>query len=330
MLDARSLVERVENTRTVSIIEEPRFGIKPDTNEFLIFLKPEMFSSSDSAVNAKRVDIVLKALEQYKVEVDGIIAVNGSFIEQKEIMAAHYGLINRLSRGASDTVTSKDRETMTKLLGEDCSTIEVLGGHEAMKAFPDLTPKALDTFWFTKQSIKVQSGFYFNKYERGGRVFLLINGFHPFQLSYFTNPDHHVLLLVCHSKTDWKILRWDMIGNTYPEKAASTSIRGTICHQAEGLCFVRVDIAYNGVHFSVGPFEGVIELNNFVGKVLGREIGMETSFAKHLLKQGVKEKDIRDSFSNPTINVDGKEKDLFGATEDMNPEEALKVYIQGK
>ncbi len=328
MFDPAKLVAQVAKTDYKTIVQEPIFGT-PDANEFLIFLKPEIFMG-DQSYHLKRVTMVASKLVEFGVSVDGVIIVGGKFILEKGIMAKHYGFINLVSNTASQMVTAADRAKMTELLGEDCSTIAIYGGHEALKQFPDMTPTTLDDFWFTKKSLKVKSGFYFQKYTYSGQDFLLVDGFHPHQLEYFTLPDRRVVLLVCHSKTEWKKLRWDMIGSTFPEKANAGSIRGELYARAAEFGYDKVDIANNGVHFSVGPFEGIAELDNFVAKALGKDIFAQLSFVKYMLKEGMTMEQIKKSISNPIIMVEGKAKDLYGLTEDLDPAAAAEVYTSGK
>ncbi|MEI6326958.1 MAG: hypothetical protein WCO78_02435 [Candidatus Roizmanbacteria bacterium] len=324
MFDPAKLIEQAAKTDYKTIVQEPTVGT-PQTNEFLVFLKPEIFMG-DQSHQLKRVTMIENKLKEFDVSVDGTIVVSGGFILEKGIMAKHYGFINAVSSTASQMVTVADRVKMTELLGQDCSKIAIYGGHEALKQFPDMTPKKLDDFWFTKKSLKVKSGLYFQKYTYAGQDFLLVDGFHPHQLEYFTLPDRRVVLLVCHSKTEWKKLRWDMIGSTFPEKAATGSIRGELYARAREFGYEKVDIANNGVHFSVGPFEGIIELDNFLGKALGKDIFANLSFVKLMLKEGLSMDQIKKSITNPSVTIEGKEKDLYGATEDMNPLEALQVY----
>lgn len=328
MFDPAKVVANVAKTDYKTIVQEPVFGT-PGSNEFLVFLKPEIFMG-DQSYHLKRVTMVASKLEEYGVSVDGMIVVSGGFIQEKGIMAKHYGFINMVSNTASQMVTEADRAKMTELLGEDCSTIAIYGGHEALKQFPDMTPTALDDFWFTKKSLKVRGGFYFQKYTHAGQDFLLVDGFHPHQIEYFTLPDRRVVLMVCHSKTEWKKLRWDMIGSTFPEKASSGSIRGELFARAAEFGYDKVDIANNGVHLSAGPFEGIAELDNFVAKALGKDIFAQLSFVKLMLAEGLTMEQIKKSITNPTIMVEGKAKDLFGSTEDMEPAAAAGVYSSGK
>jgi nucleoside diphosphate kinase len=327
MIDTSALVSRIKKTQLIDIIQSPVIGENTSESEFLIFLKPEMFMAPNDELNIQRVDVVLQELAAFDVRIDGMIAVNGRFIEEKQIMANHYGLINTMSNKASALVTPEDRKTMTKLLGEDCTTTTVLGGHEALKKFPQFTPQSLDEFWFTRKSLRVRSGYYFQKYEIDNQACLLVNAFHPYQLAYFTDPSHFVLLLVCHSNTAWKTLRWQMIGDTFPEKADPGSVRGALCARYQALGFSKkVDISCNGIHFSVGPFEALRELNNFIGNALGRNIIFETAFAKRMLEKGIPQERIELSLQNPLVSVAGQEKELFASTEDTDPDEAIEIY----
>lgn len=323
MFDSTQLVAQIAITDYKDIVEDPVFGVQ-DMNEFLVFLKPEIFMG-DPAYQAKRIELISAKLEEYEVMVDGMVIVGGKFIEDKGIMSAHYGFINQISNGASHMVTATERAKMTELLGEDCSQFPIYGGHEALKQFADLNPQTLDTLWFTKKSLKIKGGFYFQKYTHADQDFLLVDGFHPAQLSYFTEPSHRVLLMVCHSKTSWKSLRWDLIGSTFPEKADPNSIRGLLYAQAKELGFEKVDIGCNGIHLSAGPFEALFELPNFVGKALEKDVVSDLSLVKYMQNEGISMEQIKKCMTNPTVTVDGKSKDLYGATEDVDPVDAVKM-----
>jgi hypothetical protein len=330
MFDIKTLLAQVAATEYKSIIMDPEIGLHPNQNEFLIFLKPEIFMDSPE-FQEKRIEFINGKLEEFGVTVEGAMIVGGKYIEEKGLMASHYGFINQVSNTASSLVTAEDRKKMTELLGEDCTNTMVLGGHEALRKFQDMTPKALDDFWFTKKSFKIKSGMYFQKYTYAGVDFLLVDGFHPQQLAYFTEPSRRVLLLVCHSMTDWKKLRWDMIGATFPESANEGSIRRSLHDRAGEFGYAKVDIANNGIHFSVGAFEAINELANFVGKTVEKDLLMECDFAKILTSNGLDRTAIEAALKNPVITTkEGVTKDLFGLTEDLNPTAAAELYINRK
>jgi hypothetical protein len=190
MIDIQTLLDRVAKTDYKDVIEDPEIGLHPNQSEFLVFLKPEIFMG-ERLFQEKRVQMINDLLETHGVTIDGMLIVGGKFIEEKGIMAAHYGFINQISNHASEIVTDGERAKMTELLGEDCSQTLILGGHEALKKFTTLNPESLDTLWFTKKSLKVKGGFYFQKYTYEGVTFLLVDGFHsghtskPLNAAYF-------------------------------------------------------------------------------------------------------------------------------------------------
>jgi hypothetical protein len=195
MIDIQTLLDRVAKTDYKDVIEDPEIGLHPNQSEFLVFLKPEIFMG-ERLFQEKRVQMINDLLETHGVTIDGMLIVGGKFIEEKGIMAAHYGFINQISNHASEIVTDGERAKMTELLGEDCSQTLILGGHEALKKFTTLNPESLDTLWFTKKSLKVKGGFYFQKYTYEGVTFLLVDGFHPQQLDYFTRPDRGLMMML--------------------------------------------------------------------------------------------------------------------------------------
>ena len=58
-----------------------------------------------------------------------------------------------------------------------------------------------------------------------GDQVVVLNGFHPRQLGFFTAADTTCALLHGSSDTDWETLRSELIGATDPAKAAAGSIR---------------------------------------------------------------------------------------------------------
>ena len=203
------------------------------------------------------------------------------------------------------------------------------GGHEYLKAHSDMSVTELDELWFQKKSVKLRSGFYAQAYEAHGEKFILINGFHPAQLAHFTEPDHHILLILVHSNTDWRVLRNDLIGATFPEKAVPDSIRGTFYADPALYGFESVTIANNCVHLSAGPYEGAFEIMNFFGRLLDLDPAKQTpTMFKVLMQKGLTLDQAIKCLDNPAVSVEGKQTDLFGATEDFNTEAAADLWLK--
>ena len=313
----------------LKILQNLEIGRENWQNELLLFMKPELFMVADPACIRNSTTLVLEKLAEYRAFVHGIAIVGGQFLADKGIMDRHYGFINRLSKNASKILKADDKARIMSALGiSSLEGIDLLGGHEYMQKYPGETFEELDQFWFSKKSIKIQSGFYLQLYEKNGGKLVLINGFHPGQLHHFTHPDHRVALFLVHSDTAWKTLRNEMVGNTYPEKAAPDSIRGSIFAEPPKFGLSQVDISNNGVHLSAGPFEGVFELMNFFGGLYEREKDrMLPLLVRRLMSRGMSEDKALKVAQNPLITVNGKRTDLFSATEDFDTAPAIDLWL---
>ena len=313
----------------LKVLQNLEIGREDRQNELLLFMKPELFMVEDPTCIRNSTALVLEKLADYRAFVHGIAIVGGQFLADKGIMDRHYGFINRLSKNASQVLTAEDKARVMTALGlSSLKGIDLLGGHEYMQKYPGETFDELDRFWFSKKSIKIQSGFYLQLYEKNGGQLVLINGFHPGQLYHFTHPDHRVALFLVHSDTAWKTLRNEMVGNTYPEKATPASIRGSIYAEPPKYGLSQVDISNNGVHLSAGPFEGVFELVNFFGGLYEREKDrMVPLLIRRLIAKGMSEEKALKVAQNPQVKVNGKQTDLFSVSEDLDTEQAVELWL---
>ncbi|MEO1257065.1 MAG: hypothetical protein AAFY41_19610, partial [Bacteroidota bacterium] len=191
---------------------------------------------------------------------------------------------------------------------------------------PKFNASSLDDLWFTKKSIKIRSGFYVQSYEVDGSEFILVNGFHPAQIQHFTGNEQKTLVMVVNSDADWDYLRNEMIGDTFPEKATSNSIRGKLYSEPNLYGFDEVTIANNGVHLSAGPFEALFEIQNFFTNLLGVNLDdNEPLVIKKLKAKGISYETAIQTVQNPSLPSHGS--DLFSETEHMNTEEALTLWL---
>nr|PZN58203.1 MAG: hypothetical protein DIU68_02485 [Chloroflexota bacterium] len=322
------IVQQVHGVNEVKVLEAPQVGRADRRNELLMFAKPELFMVADPEHTRASLNMIFEKLAAFDAEVDGVIIVGGKALEDKEIMNRHYGFINTMSRKASELVNAEDRAKIEELLGVSLDEYKLYGGHEFLKAHPQYNAQTLDELWFTKKSQKVRGGFYVQAYEAEGEKFVLVNGFHPVQLLHFTEPSHRIVLLLLHSDTDWGKLRNDLVGATFPEKAAPTSIRGTLYANPGNYGFETVDIGNNGVHLSAGPYEGLFEVLNFLGNLLDLDPRQQPPLVlKKLMDAGLSYEEALKVTENPTIEVDGRATDLYGATEDVNTDEAVALYV---
>jgi hypothetical protein len=321
------LAARASACDELEILQPARIGEGDWRNELVLFIKPEAFMLEDRADTEKVVDLVSAKLKEFGAEVAGVALIGGQALDRLEIMSAHYGLINRLSRGASRMLSSEDRAKIASALEIAPEEYEIVGGHEYLAQYPNETSRDLDTLWFSGRSTKIRSGFYVKPVEKDGRKLVLVNAFHPEQLNHFTDRTHRIALFLIHSNNGWATLKNQMIGATFPDKADPGSIRGTLHANAPQYGFESVTIANNVVHLSAGPFEALFEIVNFFGKLMDIDPRTTQPIAvQRMLAAGLTLDDALGALENPIVSDDPKPTDLFSATEDMDTDAAIEVY----
>ncbi|GAB4111850.1 MAG: hypothetical protein Fur005_06260 [Roseiflexaceae bacterium] len=309
------------------VLQAPAIGAGDWKNELVLFVKPEAFMVSEQEQTAKIVDLVLARLAAFDAHVAGVALIGGAALDRLEIMSAHYGLINRLSRTASTALNDEDRAKIAAALSIDLGEYRILGGHEYLAAYPGETSKDLDKLWFDGRSTKIRSGFYVKPAVKGSEKLVLVNAFHPEQLAHFTSPTHRIALMLIHSNSSWSALKNTMVGATFPDKADPDSIRGTLHRNPADYGFESVTIANNTVHLSAGPFEGLFEINNFFGKLMQVDPAVTQPRAvKQMVAAGLSVEQALGALQNPIVTEDPKPTDLFSATEDADTDAAIAVY----
>ena len=322
-----NILFEVKNCDSVSVVQPVQIGYEGRAHELLMFIKPEIFGVDDESHMQNSLDLIFNKLDAFGAEVNGVVIVGGPALEEKKCMDRHYGAINVLSRTAAADMNDEDRAAIFDKLGVSADEYTIYGGHEFLAAHPGYTPYELDTLWFTKKSIKIRSGFYVQAYEVDGEKFILVDGFHPAQLAHFTESSHRIVLLLIHSDTAWATLRDDMIGDTFPEKADPGSIRGSLCADPANYGFEEVSIANNSVHLSAGPFEGMFEIGNFFGNLMGIDTTVEKPLIHKKMEQaGLSSAQALAALDNSDVTANGETTDLYDATEHMDTDAAVALY----
>lgn len=308
----------------------PVSEIGDEKNELLFFFKPECFLFDDETHTRAIIEMSLKKLEENKVKVCGAVFFSGNALASLEIMDKHYGYINSMSKTASTSVGENDVKAMKEALNiNPAENLPVLGGHEFLKLHPEMNDATLDALWATKKSLRLRSGFYYQAFQIGEQQVIMVNGFHPAQLSHFTKDGRKIVLLALRSDADWATLKNNLVGDTFPEKADPASIRGELFKNNAKYGVESVTIANNFAHLSAGPFEAYYELNNFLARSTVANYSITQSLVYNKLKsQGLTEELILKPISNPSIKIDSKINDLFSCTENKDTSEAIIVYTQ--
>ena len=128
-------ISRLVSTREDNLILEPLLvGRGSMQNELLLFVKPEVFLLKHRSAIEETLRMILKKLEEFQARPAGISVVGGDVLDRLGIMNKHYGLINRLSRHASQMLTPEDMASINDAIGESADGYEILGGHQFARA----------------------------------------------------------------------------------------------------------------------------------------------------------------------------------------------------
>jgi hypothetical protein len=247
--------------------------------------------------------------------------LTGAELESSDVMAEHYGVINKISRSGRSALT----EAAEQALAEQYATeLEggalVLGGHQFLTSYPGFGPYSLGVLFANLSVGRLGPGTYAGMVTVDGQPVVILNGFHPRQLSFFTADDTVCAFLHCSSGTAWESLRNDLIGTTDPAKADAGSIRGTLFADPDGFGLATVSSNFNGVHMSAGPLEGLAELTRFFGGSLS-----DWTFAGAMSAAGVSADGIAELADNPTLQADGERGSAFDLTEGVDAEPAAAL-----
>lgn len=295
----------------------------PGCNEFLFLLKPEL-------VLASRFDLALDSVLE-RIEASGFTAgqvrlFSGAYLARQDLMAAHYGAINRLCRAAKANLSDEARARFQEVFGVAAEDATVWGAFEYLQAHPQLTAESLSDLWLGQPYTKLAGGTYCVQLNGCTPAEYLINGFHPKQLSHFTAPGRVMVAMPLSGDMPWKTARNDFLGATDPAHARAGSLRRVLYERREewGMDLLRGGM--NGIHLSAGPLEGLVELRRF-GSGPSTSEGVRSitdfSFGERLTKYFTPAR-IEWMLGNPDVQWDGKRMSLFDLTEELDPGEAVE------
>jgi len=325
----KDMISTVASDNEQELIQEFCFN-NDKKNELLFFFKPECFIDVDIESSKKIIEIAFGSFDRFDMNISGILVLSGKVLEELGIMGRHYGYIDTISKGASKILGQDDYELMAKHLeNAHINASMIYGGHEFLGVFTDYDEESLDQLWLTKERVKLRSGFYFHEYNVDNRRIILINGFHPRQLLHYNHPSHRIIVILLQSDTHWSVLRDDMVGNTYPEKAKPRSIRSELYQSEDVFALQEVCVSRNYVHLSAGPFEAFFEIYNFLKDIDAIDFKFSsTNLYRLMAEEGFNEQEIEKTLENPPININGKSTDLFSVTEHKDTLEAIGLYSE--
>jgi hypothetical protein len=234
-----------------------------------------------------------------------------------ETIAAHYGVINRVSRFGVAALPDVARAKLDEAFGTQLATgAEALGGHEVVAQY-GVSPAELESL--LGAPTKLAPGTYAAPATIGGQSVVVLNGFHPAQLGHYSAPPSRVVALeIGWADRTWRSFRTDVVGATRPENAAAESVRGTLRARASELGIGPVEVSTNGVHGSAGPVEAMVEIARFLDVT-----PMQTALGAALLDAGVPAETVETLAASGDLGGELRQQ-VFDATEEVEPAEAIE------
>ena len=318
-----NVIEQARSRGTDLSVVMPYESRPDDRNEATLFLKPEL--TADKNVNLAAVlELLQKSLAKHKVDVEGAAVLSGPFLASHNIMPRHYGAINKASREGINSLTPLAHKRLQSAFSNPLAAgAEVLGGHQFLNKYPFFTPKSLSVLWDCKSatSVKLAPGTYAADFRVFDRQVVIVNGFNPYQIEYYTEAGKAIFALIVRTKTPWSTLRRDLIGATDPTQAAAGSIRQKLLAGKRKWRIREVDRSLNGVHLSAGPIEGYFEIRRFFQSF--GDVEECANFLRAYTSAGLDEGKLDSLSSNPLVGNGNDKMPLFDATEEMNMTDAI-------
>ena len=298
-------------------------------NEFLFFIKPEILVKSEKIQLDKILNLIQKKIEAFGFNIHNIKILSANYLEQFNIIAQHYGVINKISSNALANLSESAKDKFKELYGKSVDEVKVLGGSEFIEQYPIFNAYSLDYLWQNLENKKLAGGTYCEPIKIDDKIIYLINGFHPRQLKHFTESGRSIVVMTLSSNVSWTEARSNFIGATNPNNANKESLRRDFLDNKETLGLAEISQGVNGVHLSAGPVEALVELkrynSNFSDSSKIKDF-LDYKFGTTLMIN------FNGSFDNivENVNVDvkGKATSIFDLTEEKDSDEAISVIKQ--
>ncbi|MFY9152595.1 MAG: hypothetical protein WAO52_11295 [Prolixibacteraceae bacterium] len=320
-----SEIQKAQTTKPVNkeIIKNPASGKK---NEFLFILKPEVFARINTHQIESILKLILDRLAEHNFSMDNVRIINAAYLDQFNVIAQHYGVINAAARDFNSQITEEITSAFKSIYNRELTDSKVVGSLETAEKYPQITDEILQKLWSSCEIKRLAGGVYCGEVDFENDKLYIINGFHPPQIRHFIAENRMILTMNLSGDIDWKSARQEFIGNTYPEKAAKGSLRRDIFDKYGKLGFDDVSYVINSLHLSAGPLEALLELQRFNSE-FQHDVECpisEFGFGK-LLEANFSKSDCDKITGNPTVNFQGKQVSLFDLTEELNTEETLAL-----
>jgi hypothetical protein len=299
-------------------------------NEFLFFIKPEITKPSESINLEKVLDLITLKINQFSLSIENVKILSARYLEDYDIIAKHYGVINTISSNAIKNLSEAAKESFFQVYKKSVNDVKILGGAEFLNQYKHFNEYSLDYLWKNCPNVKLASGTYCEEIKVDNEIIYLMNGFHPRQLKHFTEEGKCIVIMTLAGDISWDKARNNFIGATNPSNAMEGSLRREFLDRRDELGLSEVSQGANGVHLSAGPVEALIELirynSNFKEKKELKSLS-DYRFGRKLLEL-FSNNEVEKIISNSFVNYNNKTTSIFDITEEKNTSEASLILQQ--
>lgn len=298
-------------------------------NEFVYFIKPEITIESDKIKLEDILELMFRQIESFGFHVHNIKILSADYLEKYNIIADHYGVINKISSNAIQNMSELAKEKLKDIYGKDEREIKTLGGNEFLNAYPVFNAYSLDYLWQNLKNNKIASGTYCEQVKVDDKIINLINGFAPRQIKHYTEIGRSIVVFTLSGDISWKNARDKFIGATNPLDAKEGSLRRILLERKEEFGLAEISQAINGCHLSAGPVESLIELKRYNSNFSKDLKGLDyTHFPFGSKLKKLFQNDFDNIISNTSVLNEGKKVSIFDLTEEKDSDEVIEILKQ--
>lgn len=314
------------NTQYAEIYSNPE---KADLeNQFIFFIKPEVTLTSETIDFSKVLDLAFEKLEEFDLTVNDIKVLGSDYLQKNNIIAQHYGVINKLASNPLIHMTQGAKDKLLEVAGVDSlDKVNVLGGIEFLDKYRAFNDVSLDILLQNLSPKKLAGGTYVVKVKVDADEVYVINGFHSRQLNHFIASGRNIVVMTVSGNLSWADARGKFIGATNPETADSASLRSNLLKNKEAFGMPEVSQGLNGFHLSAGPVEGLVELvryNSNFNETDGVKTYKDFSFGQKL-DAVFSTSEIQSIMNNENVTFEGKTISTFDLTEEKSANESIEL-----
>ncbi|MBN2817783.1 MAG: hypothetical protein JXP36_02355, partial [Bacteroidales bacterium] len=156
------IIAAVKNARIDEPINELLFNEThfDCTNDLIFFIKPEITLADDKIKLEEILEMIFEKIECYNFKIKNIRIINAAYLEKHNIIAQHYGVINKLSKDINNSITAEGRAKFETIFGINFNKAEVLGSLEFIEKYPHFTATGLSYLWQNAATEKLAGGTY--------------------------------------------------------------------------------------------------------------------------------------------------------------------------